>query len=50
MFHQAFGKEKGDVVYHGSYSGNWHGGIQTNSLQEALEWLWKANGKGHELW
>lgn len=50
MFHQSYGVFPGEERFHGSYTNNWHGGIQTNSFQEALEWLYKAKGDGHKLW
>lgn len=50
MFHQAYGRTKDDIRWHGSYSEDWHGGIQTDAFDRALAWLQEANGSGHDLW
>jgi len=50
MFHEAYGVTLADRCYHGSYTDNWHGGIQTRNFMEAILWLYNADGKGHELW
>lgn len=50
MFHVAYGMKKGDIVYHGSYAANWHGGIQTSNFNAALKWLYEAKGKGCKMW
>lgn len=50
MFHQAHGATREDVVWHGSYVDNWHGGIQTKDFTTALEWLHEARGIDHQSW
>lgn len=38
--------------WHGSYSDNWHGGIQTQNIDEAAEWVAGAKHPelGYALW
>jgi hypothetical protein len=50
MFHQSYGATKDDLQFHGSYTQDWHGGIQTSSFTAALAWLYRANGRDVWAW